>query len=166
MVKHMDVRSPRRSGLRKRLLILVATGVVVLLIGVIFSPVYVEWSREREVIDLLETKQLHYKTESGLEIWNTLGITLFDRVTTVTPVYRPGGMVSDPLSEDDLLELRKLRHLRILSIESPITDGSLPVLLDFENLEQLIVHRTELSEDSIAKLRKAIPKVSLNRWGD
>ena len=166
MVKHMDVRSPRRSGLRKRLLILVATGVVVLLIGVIFSPVYVEWSREREVIDLLETKQLHYKTESGLEIWNTLGITLFDRVTTVTPVYRPDGMVSDPLSEDELLELRKLRHLRILSIESPITDRSLSVLLDFENLEQLIVHRTELSEDSIAKLRKAIPKVSLNRWGD
>ena len=95
----------------------------------IFYPVYAEWSREREVINFLERKQLHYKMDSGLEIWKTLGITLFDRVTAVTPVYRPGGMVSDPLSEDDLLELRTLRHLRFLSIESPITDASLPVLL-------------------------------------
>ena len=141
-------------------------GVPILLVGVIFFPVYAEWSREREVVGLLETKQLHYEADSGSEIWTTLGITLFDRVTTVTPVYRPGGMVSDPLSEDDLLELRKLRHLRFLSIESPITEASLPVLMGFENIEKLIVHRTQLSENAIAKLRKAIPEVSLNRWGD
>ena len=94
------------------------------------------------------------------------GITLFDRVTSVTPVYRPGGMVSDPLTEADLLEFRNLRYLRFLSIEAPITDASLPILLGLENLEQLIVHKTELSKDAIAKLRKAISKVSLNRWGD
>ena len=161
----MDVPSPKNRH-RKQLLILVTAGVLILLVGVIFSPVYAERSREREVIDFLETKQLHYKMDSGLEIWKTLGITLFDRVTSVTPVYRPGGMVSDPLTEDDLLELRTLRHLRFLSIESPITDSSLPVLLGFENLEELIVHKTELSEEAIAQLRKAISKVSLTRWGD
>lgn len=138
----------------------------IVLLGVIFYPVYAEWSREREVIELLETKQLHYQTNSAFGIWKSLGITLFDRVTTVTPVYLPGLMVSDPLSEDDLLDLRNLRHLRLLSIESPITDASLPVLLGFENLEELILHKTELSDEAVAKLREAIPKVSLNRWGD
>ena len=161
----MDVPSPKNRH-RKRLLIVVGAGVPILFVGVIFYPVYAEWAREREVIDLLETKQLNFERDSAFEILTKMGITLFDRVTSVTPVYRPGGMVSDPLSEDDLLELRTLRHLRFLSIESPITDGSLPVLLGFENLEHLIVHKTELSEEAIAQLRKAISKVSLNRWGD
>ncbi len=77
----MDVPSPK-NRLRKRLLILVTAGVPILFVVVIFYPVYAEWSREREVIDLLETKQIHYKTDSGLEIWKTLGTFCTTRLET------------------------------------------------------------------------------------
>lgn len=86
-----------------------------------------------------------------------------------SPLFLGTGKTLTPLhvNGEHLRVISELSSLRVLVIGGPgVSDGSLDSLANLRQLEYLYLHRTRLTEDGLARLRKLLQNVEIVEMND
>ena len=81
------------------------------------------------------------------------------------PEFRGNGTIILPydISSDDIIEISKLKMLRILAIGGPnVTDETITPIHRLQNLEHLYLSRTNITDDGVRALETALPNLNVS----